>query len=181
MCIPSYSWRISSQRHRLERNIGSFSPNSILLTHHEFEGGRGLDMYSLVFLFSHSIRGFLHIVHTCTCIGLCPPVNDSCSFPNNTLRRASMAPRRQDPPSSTRDRTCRFTSEPPLATYCSKTMPHRGRTVPRVAIVRSRRPRSGVSPGAAPSPADICSKNDAPKRVSDTERRHHPIRDPPDP
>jgi hypothetical protein len=28
-----------------------------------------LDMYSLVFLFLHSIRGSLHITHTCTCIG----------------------------------------------------------------------------------------------------------------
>jgi hypothetical protein len=29
-----------------------------------------LDMYSLVFLFSRSIRGSLYIAHTCTCIGL---------------------------------------------------------------------------------------------------------------
>ena len=33
------SRRISSQRHKLERNMGSFSPNSMLLNHHEFEGG----------------------------------------------------------------------------------------------------------------------------------------------
>jgi hypothetical protein len=31
-----------------------------------------LDTYGLVFLFLHSIRGFLHIAHTCTCIVLCP-------------------------------------------------------------------------------------------------------------
>jgi hypothetical protein len=34
-----YSWRISSRSHRLEHNMGFFSPNSVLLTHHEFEGG----------------------------------------------------------------------------------------------------------------------------------------------
>jgi hypothetical protein len=37
-----------------------------------------LDMYSLLFLFPHSIRGSLHITLTCTCIGLWPPVNHSC-------------------------------------------------------------------------------------------------------
>jgi hypothetical protein len=39
-------------------------------------------MYSLLLVFPRSIRGSLHIAHTCTCIGLWPPVNDSCSFPN---------------------------------------------------------------------------------------------------
>jgi hypothetical protein len=42
-----------------------------------------LSKLSLLFLFPHSIRGSLHITHTCTCIGLWPPVNGSCSFPNN--------------------------------------------------------------------------------------------------
>jgi hypothetical protein len=39
-----------------------------------------LDMYSLLLVFPRSIRGSLHITHTCTCIGLWPPVNVSCSF-----------------------------------------------------------------------------------------------------
>jgi hypothetical protein len=46
-----------------------------------------LDMYSLLSLFSRSIRGSLHITHTCTCIGLWPPVNDSYSFPNMVSER----------------------------------------------------------------------------------------------
>jgi hypothetical protein len=36
-------------------------------------------MYSLVFLFPSSMRGSWHITHTCTCIGICPATNDSCS------------------------------------------------------------------------------------------------------
>src|SRR3954469_25269410 len=38
MCPLSYSWRTSSRMHGLERSMSSFSPNSVLLTHHEFEG-----------------------------------------------------------------------------------------------------------------------------------------------
>ena len=30
--------------------MGSSSPNSVLLTHHEFEGGRVLDVYRLLFI-----------------------------------------------------------------------------------------------------------------------------------
>jgi hypothetical protein len=30
MCLSSYSWQISSGRPRLERNMGFFSPNSVL-------------------------------------------------------------------------------------------------------------------------------------------------------
>jgi hypothetical protein len=33
-----------------------------------------LDMYSLLLVFPRSIRGSLHIAHTCTCIGLWPPL-----------------------------------------------------------------------------------------------------------
>jgi hypothetical protein len=58
--------------------MGSFSPNSVLLIHHEFEGV--LDMYSLFFLFLRSIRGSLYIALKCICIGLWPSMNDSCSF-----------------------------------------------------------------------------------------------------
>jgi hypothetical protein len=39
-----------------------------------------------------------------------------------------------------------------------KMMPPAGRAVPRIAIVRSRRPRSRVSPRVAPPPVDMCSK-----------------------
>jgi hypothetical protein len=69
---------VFSRRPRPKRSIASFSPNSVLLIHHEFEGGGVLDMYSLPFVFPSSIRGSLYITHTCTCIGLWPPVNDSC-------------------------------------------------------------------------------------------------------
>jgi hypothetical protein len=40
----------------------------------------------------------------------------------------------------------------------SKTMPLAGRTTPCVAVVWSRRPRSRVAPGVAPSPVVMCSK-----------------------
>src|SRR4051812_26624260 len=39
MCLQIYSWRISLQRHRPERSMISYSPNSVLWIHHEFEGG----------------------------------------------------------------------------------------------------------------------------------------------
>jgi hypothetical protein len=50
-------------------------------------------MYSLPLVFPRSTRGSLHITHTCTCIGLCPPMNDSCSFPTwyHSARLASLA------------------------------------------------------------------------------------------
>jgi hypothetical protein len=41
-------------------------------------------MYSLSLVFPRSISDSLHITHTCTCIGLWLPVNDSCSFPTET-------------------------------------------------------------------------------------------------
>jgi hypothetical protein len=75
-----------------------------------------------------------------------------------TLRRASTASRRQNPPSSMR----RGHAAPPenhhYPVSAPKTMPPAGRTVSRVAIIRSRRPRSGVSPEVAPSPVEMCSK-----------------------
>jgi hypothetical protein len=49
----------------------------------------GVDMYSLVFLFPHSIRGSLHIVHICICIGLCLP---SFELLRRSGRSLSMGP-----------------------------------------------------------------------------------------
>jgi hypothetical protein len=56
-------------------------------------------------------------------------------------------------------------------------MPH-GKKAMCVAIVRSGRPRFGVSPGATPSQDDILSKNDALKKCNDAERRHHSMQKP---
>ncbi|KAK8444606.1 hypothetical protein SEVIR_9G164532v4 [Setaria viridis] len=39
MCLPNCSWLISLPRHRHVFSIDFSSPNSVFLTHHEFEGG----------------------------------------------------------------------------------------------------------------------------------------------
>jgi hypothetical protein len=48
MCLPSCSWQTSSRRPRPERSIASFSPNSVLLIHHEFERGGGVSQRTSV-------------------------------------------------------------------------------------------------------------------------------------
>jgi hypothetical protein len=60
------------------------------------------------------------------------------------------------------------TSESQVASDYSKNDAPQGRMVPHVAIIRSERHGSRVSPNATPSPADICSKNDSLKR----DKRH---------
>jgi hypothetical protein len=52
-------------------------------------------MYSLLLVFPHSIRGSLHITHTCICIGLWPPVNDSCHSQHG-IRALGFAPARRN-------------------------------------------------------------------------------------
>ena len=39
MCPLSYCWLTSSRGHRLDGSMHFSSPNSVLLIHHEFEGG----------------------------------------------------------------------------------------------------------------------------------------------
>jgi hypothetical protein len=87
------------------------------------------------------------------------------------LHRASAAPRRQDPSSLMCEGKRRSTSEPPLASDCIQNDAPQGKNYTR----RRHRP-IWVTPGAAPSPADIFSKNDALKRGK--QRRTPPSSDP---
>jgi hypothetical protein len=57
--------QISSQRLKLTPIISFTSPNSVLLIHHEFEGGV---RYILAFLLLYSFRGSLYISSLCICI-----------------------------------------------------------------------------------------------------------------
>jgi hypothetical protein len=81
MCLQSYSWRTSLQRHRLERSMISYSPNSVLWIHHEFEGG--VRCIYLYIVFPHFFRGFscifahLYMYYIC---GLWPLWNTTCLF-----------------------------------------------------------------------------------------------------
>uniref|UniRef100_A0A0A9FZQ4 Uncharacterized protein n=1 Tax=Arundo donax TaxID=35708 RepID=A0A0A9FZQ4_ARUDO len=52
MCLQSFSWQISSRRHRRELSTGFISPNLVFLIHPEFVG-RVLD----VFVFSPLYKG----------------------------------------------------------------------------------------------------------------------------
>jgi hypothetical protein len=45
MCHQSFSWQISSQRHKPVLSISFVSPNSMFLTHLEFLGGGVLEIY----------------------------------------------------------------------------------------------------------------------------------------
>jgi hypothetical protein len=59
MYLQSFSWLISSQRHKCELNIEFSSLNSVFQTHLEFEGGvRYIGVY---LCFSLLIEGFVHI------------------------------------------------------------------------------------------------------------------------
>jgi hypothetical protein len=81
MCLPSYSCRIFFHEGQTRAQHGFLlSKLSVVDPPWLWEGM--LDMYCLVFLFLCSIRASLHIAHTCICVGLWPPVNDSWSFPN---------------------------------------------------------------------------------------------------
>jgi hypothetical protein len=84
MCLQSYSWRISLQRHRLEHNMISYSLNSVLWIHHEFEGGVRCILY-----LPHLLGGFLHIyiMYMYYICGLWPPDNVSCSSSNTVKHR----------------------------------------------------------------------------------------------
>jgi hypothetical protein len=88
MCLPSYSWQTSLQRHRLERSMISYSPNSVLCIHHEFEGGgvRCIYLYIVVFLY---VRRFLAYLHLYLYYILWPlaPREYNLSIPNNSVLR----------------------------------------------------------------------------------------------
>jgi hypothetical protein len=58
----------------------SYSRNSVLWIHHEFEGGV-LDVYYILY-FPHLLGGFLHIcaLYMYYICGLWPPDNVSCLF-----------------------------------------------------------------------------------------------------
>jgi hypothetical protein len=59
MCLQSFSWLISLRKLRLALIISFNSPKSVLLIHHEFEGGI---RYALVFLLLYLSRGSLYIL-----------------------------------------------------------------------------------------------------------------------
>src|SRR3954471_10608085 len=82
MCLQIYSWRISLRRHRPERGMISYSPNSVLWIHHEFEGEGVLDVYICILYFPHMLGGFLHIclVPVLYIVAFGPQRNITCLF-----------------------------------------------------------------------------------------------------
>jgi hypothetical protein len=119
------------------------------------------------------------------CINSIVPAIDAAMAPNSpTTLRAHLSPcppsrlRGTKPPRCNIVDTESDTSLHLRATssqgLLQKMMPPVGRAASCVAIVQSGRPGSGVSPGATPSLAGVCSKNDA-HRGNNAERRHHSI------
>jgi hypothetical protein len=80
MCLQSCSWRISLQRHKLERSMTSYSPNSVLWIHHEFEGGVRcifVYMYILTCTWPLALRKYNSSIPNTEKLGACPRLHDA--------------------------------------------------------------------------------------------------------
>jgi uncharacterized ion transporter superfamily protein YfcC len=64
ICLQSFSWQISSRRLKLALIINFISSNSVLLIHHEFEGGiRYVLAFSMIVFIQRGLCIFLPPVH----------------------------------------------------------------------------------------------------------------------